>query len=149
MFTIVNKEIIKKHMRIKYGTGRTSVVVSRAGPRLHAKRFSHDVNTSPGIRGGRAVFFRPKRDGGGHFLNTENGQSKAFVATMKSGHRSIWRRTSGSRTPIAHETSLSVPEMLNDPAVHSVIQTEAVKRFHKELDHQVNYLLNQHAGGRS
>ena len=148
----VDPETVKKRMWVTKATdGNLSAEVGRRGPQLFALNFPRDPNTNPGRRGGKAVFLRPRRDGGGWFLNADSevgksGVSKAFVATLPSRGRGIFRRIGNYRNRLTHARGLSVPEMLGDAEVRRAIETNATRRFNEALDRQVAQILNQGGG---
>lgn len=148
----VDSDTVRSRMVVsKASKTNLSITVSRKGGRFLARNFPRDPNTMPGVKGGKAVFLRPRRDGGGMYLNADtergkSGVSKAFMATTPSRGRSILRRIGKHRDRLTHARGLSVPEMLGDADVTKVIQAGAATRFNKELDHQVNHLLTQREG---
>ena len=148
----VDDATVKKRMWVTKATDRNlSAEVGRRGPRFFARNFPRDPNTMPGRRGGRAVFLRPRRDGGGWLLNADteigkHGVSKAFVATLPSRGRGVFRRIGNYRNRLTHARGLSVPEMLGDAEVRGTVEANAAKRFNEELDRQVRLLLKKNGG---
>ena len=74
----------------------------------------------------------------------------AFVARMKSGHVGVFRRTgeSGRREKNYLEKikalyGTPVPEMLKDREVRGQIADNARQRFEKNMNHEVDYLLQR------
>jgi len=134
----VQKSSVKKKMFVKRDDN--SITVIRKGPRFFARSFPYDRNTNPGVRGGKAAFLRPYRDGSGWSLDSERGLSKAFVARLPKRGFGVYRRIGKYRNRLTHARGLSVPEMLNEPNIKQVINQNAMKRFHKELDHQIAHL---------
>ncbi|MCL2392619.1 MAG: phage tail protein [Oscillospiraceae bacterium] len=136
VFTVSGKSV-KAGMKIrKAKTSSLSAEISRSGPPLYARKFSFDANTSPGIRGGSAVFLRERHSGGRH-LDSIGGKSKAFVV----GRGLVMRRPTSARLPIIHAEGISVPEMLSEPNVRSVIQERGAARLTQELDREIQALL--------
>ena len=151
VFTVDPKTVKKRMWVTKATDGSLSAEASRRGSQLFALNFPHDPNTKPGRRGGNAVFLRPRRDGGGWFLNADSevgksGVSKAFVATLPSRSEGIFRRIGNYRDRLTHARGLSVPEMLGDAEVRGAIETNATRRFNETLDRQINQILNQGGG---
>ena len=156
----VDAETVKKRMWVTRATDSSlSAEVGRSGPRFFARNFPRDPNTMPGRRGGKAVFLRPRRDGGGWFLDSERNLSKAFVVTNASGNRKdgsprrkmnrgsgIYRRIEGHRSRLVHARGLSVPEMLGDVEVRRAIEANATRRLNTELDRQVALMLKNGEG---
>jgi len=148
----VDSDTVKKRMWVTKATDSSmSAEVGRRGPRFFARNFPRTDNPSPGRRGTAAVFLRPRRDGGGWFLNEERGLSKAFVATLPGRGRGVYRRiigkvnSDGGRSSLIHARGLSVPEMLSDAFVRQTIEANATKRLNEELDRQVDRLLSKGA----
>jgi len=145
----VGKETVKRRMWInKSTTDNLAAEATRKGPRFFARSFPHDRNTNPGVRGGKAVFLRPRRDGGGWFLDADatrgkSGVSKAFVATLPSRGRGVFVRIGNHRDRLTHARGLSVPEMLGDPEIRRKIEAGASERLNKELDRQVKLMLKK------
>jgi len=143
----VDSDTVKKRMWVTKATdSNMSAEVGRRGPRFFARNFPRTDNPSPGRRGTAAVFLRPRRDGGGWFLNEERGLSKAFVATLPGRGRGVFRRIGNHRSRLTHARGLSVPEMLSDAFVRQTIEANATKRLNEELDRQVVRLLGKGAG---
>lgn len=78
----------------------------------------------------------------------------AFVAQMKSGHIGVFKRKKGdygrNKKPylqrIKELRSVSIPQMISNHKVSSQLQSKAVLRFNKNLDHEMNYLIQK--GGK-
>ena len=149
----VGRETAQKGVWINRATtSNLSASIRRKGPRLQARRFPHDPNTNPGVRGGQAVFLRPRKDGGGWHLKAERNLSKAFVIRDKNGKMKrgpgIYRRIKNHRNRLTHARGLSVPEMLADTQVRKVIQDGAVSRFNKNLDSNIANELRKAGGAK-
>jgi len=140
----VDSDTVKKRMWVTKATeSNLAAEVGRRGPRFFARNFPRTDNPTPGRRGTAAVFLRPRRDGGGWFLNEERGLSKAFVATLPGRGRGVFRRIGNYRSRLTHARGLSVPEMLSDVDVRTAIEANATKRLNSELDRQVALLLER------
>jgi len=70
----------------------------------------------------------------------------AFVAKMKSGHVSLFKRSGAHRLPLRELEGPAVPQMLNNQGVREKLQGSAADRFSKNLDHEMNYLIQK--GGK-
>ena len=144
----VNRDTVRSRMQVsKATTNNLRIIVSRKGPRFFARRFPHDANTRPGVKGGSPVFLRTRRDGSGVSLDAEGKLSKAFVATLPNRGRGIYRRIGPHRDRLTHARGLSVPDMLGAPDVRSVVQEGASKRLRSEIDRQVKLILEKSEGG--
>ena len=150
-FVNVDKEAVQKRMWVNRATrDNLTASIRRKGPRLQARRFPYDPNTNPGVRGGQAVFLRPRKDGGGWHLKAERRLSKAFVVMDKKGKMKrgpgIYRRIGKHRDRLTHAEGLSVPEMLEDAQIQKVLQEGAINRFNKNLDSNIAFELNKVGG---
>ena len=138
----VKRKLAKDSITFLRGKGG----IFSSGKRINAFFFKHRKNTSPGRRGGKAVFFKMKKYESGIFLNeTTIGRSrvsKAFMANLPTRGKGVYRRIIGKQTNgedrLTHARGESVPEMLNHPEIRDSIQKGAVERFNKEFDHQLN-----------
>lgn len=76
--------------------------------------------------------------------------SNTFVATMKSGHTGIFRRTGGATSTGGDELKeimgSSVPQMIGNEEVLQKISKEAAEKFEERLEHEVLRLLNGWGG---
>ena len=143
-FAVKSQETATKRMFVKKATeSNLTATVERRGPRFFAKDFPFDPNTSPGRRGGKAVFLRPRRDGSGWSLDAERNLSKAFVATLPSRGGGIYRRIGNHRNRLTHARGLSVPDMLGDADVRRAVESAASQRLNKEVDIQIRKILAQ------
>jgi len=149
-FAIREKSVKSRKRLSKATVSNLDVTVTRKGGRFFARNFPHRANTNPRVRGGKAVFSRPRQDGSGFYINAEGGRSKAFLAPMRgTSKKGIFVRTSNSGLPMQQVPSLSVPDMLNDNAVLATVQQGATSRFNKELGRQVDSLLSKALKGAS
>lgn len=142
---------VKSLMKATRATvSNTNAVVSREGPGLFASKFPYDANQDPGVRGGRAVYLRPRQSGGGTLLDAEGSKSKAFVSTMRNSRTgvrnsrgSVFRRTSSNRIPLEKPYGPSVPEMLAEPSVRSAVEQRTQARLVLEFDREIQALLKK------
>jgi hypothetical protein len=72
----------------------------------------------------------------------------AFIATMKSGHQGVFKRTGKSRLPIQEKFGPSIGLVFDraKTVVRQVTQT-AMSNLDKNIDAQVKYLLSRRAAG--
>ena len=167
---VADKNVIKRRMQVsKAGPNKLQAFVSRTGPAWTARWFPYDPNTMPGRRGGRAATSRPRRDGGGKYLDAmtnrnpsrtgsgnHNKLSKAFVARLPTRGVGVYRRIVGKKNSdvgkegysggpgaLTNAHVLTAQDMLADPDVRSVVQMNAARKYHKELDRQIKQLLDR------
>ena len=153
----VNKGAIAKRMYLERARpGDLSVTVGRRGKRWLAKWFAHDPNTMPRMRGGKAVFLRPRRDGtGGRLLDAHHPEgethpvSKAFLADLPVRGRGIYARKRGDRNSLVHVRGLSAPEMLKEPDVSGAVERGARYALQIAINKEVKKLLAESRGGNA
>jgi len=160
----VNEQSVKDGMMVSRATAsKPSITVSRRGPRFQARRFPLIPNVNPGIKGGKAAAIRPWRNGAEMVLGAEvvqgrNGptpMSKAFLidnsrnSTRVSRGTGLYRRvigkknSSGGRSALVLARGLSVPDMLNEYPVRSVVEERAEAKLQLELDREIRALLKK------
>ena len=87
-----------------------------------------------------------KRPPGGvsvHVKSARKAVRHAFIAQMGSGHIGVFQRQGAGSLPISEKFSYAVPEMLDQADAVQTIEDNAVQRFSRTLDHQMNYLLQK------
>lgn len=67
----------------------------------------------------------------------------AFIAAMKSGHRSVFKRLTERRLPIARLHGPSIPKVFVDSAVQRAMETHAEDRWTKTFAHELNHELSR------
>ena len=141
---------------VKASGSNLSAGIDSRGSGFSLARFKSRRNKSPGQRGASPAWAQVRQSGSGGYIRASSNRSSAFMAPTGKGRDSgIFVRT-GQRTVMSkgrHKGSVreqirllrgpAIPEMLDNSGVRSAIQTEAVRRFHKELDHQVEHLLEK------
>lgn len=65
----------------------------------------------------------------------------AFVTEMNSGHVNVFTRVSTSRLPIRGHYGPSVPQMIGNESVVSVVEDKAYNELDKRLNHEINRLI--------
>lgn len=144
-YTVKRKHATQSIKFLRGGAG-----IYSSGKRINVLYFQHRKNTSPGRKGGKAVFSKLKRYDSGIFLNEDaiggSRVSKAFMATLPSRGRGVYRRIVGKKTKgnqrLTHARGESVPEMLGHPDVRRSIESGAQDRYGKEFDRQLNRELD-------
>ena len=70
--------------------------------------------------------------------------SQAFIATMRSGHTSVFRRTGESRLPIKKLLSPSIPTMLgNEKRVYGVVSPEINNMLQANIQKHIAKVLSE------
>lgn len=110
--------------RARAGKSRAVVVLPRRRYRIPAFKLGSARQTRTGVtvRGGR------RYDG-------------AFLATMPSGRRGVFERTSARRLPI-QEKHLSIVEHVRE-AMEEIGGTAAVEQLRKTFEHELNFELSR------
>lgn len=144
---------IRKDYKFKARDVKKTLLLRKAGPgRLHA-----DLRSKSGPQSVR--LFTPRQTRRGVKVTITKGRRKlinrAFVATMKSGHKSVFARgvykrgqgfqfrkgrTTGSRTrgsdlPITALKTTSTPQLLGKPQVLSSLERQITADYPKRLSH--------------
>ena len=67
----------------------------------------------------------------------------AFIATMKSGHRGIFKRLGKARLPIRELEGVSVYTVFLKPPIQAAMQMQACNRWSGNLLHELRYELHR------
>ena len=90
---------------------------------------------------------RAKQTAQGVSYRGEGGQRKfiphAFVATLKSGHRGVFKRVGKSRLPICELQGVSVQKIFLKPFVQAVMEAQAKNRWADYLLHELEFEINR------
>jgi len=70
----------------------------------------------------------------------------AFIATMHSGHRGVFKRRSPRRLPIVELRGPSLPKVAANAAIVKAFETVADAALQKNLAHEVEFLLENRKG---
>jgi hypothetical protein len=65
----------------------------------------------------------------------------AFIATMKSGHTSVFKRLTKKRNPMIRLYGPSIPKVFIDAALTKAMEHHAAERFDKVFAHELNHDL--------
>lgn len=146
-------------VRYTYGNGAQAVIHFR-GQKIPLWRYDGSSPKGPArseelvrarIRG-QWKTVHPGIAARGHQLKSTGPKrfGTAFVATMKSGHTGIFRRTGGATSTGGDELKeimgSSVPQMIGNEEVLQKISKEAAEKFEERLEHEVLRLLNGWGG---
>jgi len=69
----------------------------------------------------------------------------AFIATMESGHKSVFKRLSKKRFPLVQLYGPSIPKVFIDSALTRAMENHTAERFSKTLAHELKYELARRA----
>lgn len=67
----------------------------------------------------------------------------AFIATMKSGHTSVFKRLTKKRNPLIQLYGPSIPKVFIDAALTKAMGEEAEERWDKNFYHELNYEIGK------
>lgn len=70
---------------------------------------------------------------------------KAFIATMRSGHRGVFQRDTNKRLPIRELYSTRLTDIVNNPQLIASIAKQAQQRFKIELERAIKLLWQKHS----
>jgi hypothetical protein len=65
----------------------------------------------------------------------------AFIATMKSGHKGVFKRKGVSRLPIKELAGASVPRVFLQSSVTQALTRTAAESWYKNFTHEIQYEL--------
>lgn len=127
---------VKKTFRKSNASGaRLKATATFSGQRIPLYRF--------GAQPARPTKRRPKAGVTVQVKATRKVVRGGFVAKMKSGHVSLYKRSAAHRLPIRQLDGPAVPQMLNNLGVREKLQGAAAARFSRNLDHEMNYLIQK------
>lgn len=72
-----------------------------------------------------------------------DGDPKAFIAIMKSGHKGVFSRTTRKSFPIKQLYGPSVPQMVKNEDIMKIINKEANDTLQKRINAEVNNILRK------
>ena len=137
-YRIKPSDVKKTFIKAKASGNRLKATATFSGKRTPLYRF--------GAQPARPTKRRPKAGVSVRVKASRKVVRGAFVARMKSGHVSLFRRSGAHRLPLRELEGPAVPQMLNNLGVREKLQEAAENRFSKNLDHEMNYLLQK--GGK-
>lgn len=130
--------VVKDAMKIansNFSTLTGGVLVT--GKRIPLIEF-HGTGPEPSRGRGRVTY----RMGAGGSTTVKS----AFIATMRSGHRGIFKRTAKRRLPITELFGPSLPKVAANAAVVAAVKSVTEDALQKNLDHEVAFLIEQRKG---
>lgn len=127
---------VKKGFKIKKaGNTVLEAVAVSSGPRIPLINFGARPS-KPGVRkplAGASVQVKQGRKNVRH----------SFAAKMRTGHTGLFRRKDKERLPIQELYGPAVPQMIGNEKIQAEIKENAVIRFNKNLNHEVDYALQK------
>lgn len=67
----------------------------------------------------------------------------AFIATMKSGHTSVFKRLTKKRSPLIRLYGPSIPKVFIDSAITRAMESKAADQWGKTFAHELNYEIGK------
>jgi hypothetical protein len=67
----------------------------------------------------------------------------AFIAAMKSGHQSVFKRLGKKRFPLVRLYGPSIPKVFIDSAITRAMETQATERWGKNFSHEMAQALRE------
>ena len=72
-----------------------------------------------------------------------DGDPKAFIAIMKSGHKGVFEREGDESLPIKQLYGPSVPQMIKNEEIMKKINDEANETLQKRIEAEINNILRK------
>jgi hypothetical protein len=152
-YTVKQKDVSDKLTLKKASMTDLTIVMSSKGRPMRLAHFKTKANKKAGTPGAPTVYASVKKGGAGGFTG-------GFMATMVStnGITGVFRRTGRfkvvgkgaykgqMREQIEQLHGPGVVQMLDEQQVRTAIQEKGAERFNKELDHQIEFLLDKQKG---
>lgn len=136
---------VKKTIRVVKATRASlkAAVISSGGP-VELSKFKVNPGTPVRYRGrsrSPKVYRAGVKKSGG--VKPLDGNPKAFIANMKTGHKGVFTRTSGSSLPIKQLYGPSVPQMVKNDEIMEKINKDANDTLKKRIDAEVANILRK------
>ena len=132
---------VRQVYNIKAGDIKKALNITRANSK---KMYSNHI-----ISGKRLLlsYFSPRQTKKGVTVRIKKSSGRkvvqgAFEATMKTGHKGVFKRKGKSRLPIRELTTLDLPTMY-DLRAERVFDKTISSEFNKIFDHEFNYRLSK------
>lgn len=90
---------------------------------------------------------RQTRRGVSYRLRGSRTIASAFLATMRSGHRGVFKRVAKARLPIRELRGPSLPHVASQRAITGAMLRVGHQAIEKNLLHEVQFLLERRGGG--
>lgn len=136
---------VKKTLRlVKASKSSLKAAVISNGPGIALSKFKVNPGTVVRYRGksrSPKVYKAGVEKAGG--VKPLNGNPKAFIAVMKSGHKGVFERESGDSLPIKQLYGPSVPQMIKNEEIMKVINDDANETLQKRIDAEIANLLRK------
>ena len=137
----VRAEAVKK---LAAATGLKQTEVRTKHTRIRIQPASLAATITITGRGIPLAKLRPRQIAAGVSYSTPEGRRTrlgAFLATMPTGHQGAFKRLRQTRLPIKEQYGPSILEVIRGKLPE--IQTDAAARLHKELNAQVNLIIEK------
>lgn len=131
---------IAADLKVKPRTARSALAVRRATSRALEATVTASGQRIPLIE------FRARQVKRGVSYDLGRGRGlapKAFIATMRSGHRGVFKRLGRPRLPIQELRGPSIPRVFVQEKIIAALRGEAGRRWAAEVDRQMRYFLSQ------
>ena len=137
--TQAKREMVKKYSFRSTDVGNTMIVYKANAGRVEATVMSKGRRT-PLLKMGA----RQTKKG----VTVRIGKERklipsAFIATMKSGHKGVFRRLTKKSLPIKELWTISIPEGFGSQEVMDAMKTKMVEAFHKRFEHELRRLTEK------
>lgn len=158
-YTVKKKDLSKTLKTHKANNSNLSALLLSQGRPIRLIKFKHRKNRKPGKAGKTSAFTQVKKLSSGGFI--KKGTSKAFIATVSYGKDNestttgIFVRTGVKQKRKKGRYKDKITEnidqlygpgdvqMLSEKSVKATIEKKAIERFNENLEHEINYLLEE------
>lgn len=152
-----------RYMKVKKGNyGDMTYIITGRSSNLNAFDFKVNKNTVKRVSnknrragniknrkhgrviGGSGAKLQVLKSGGQKELTGDSRHSKAFIATMRNGHKGVFQRVgNGENQPIKEVRSVGIASMMKNDEVYSAVYKEQMKSYETRMDHEINRLLDK------
>ena len=157
-YIVMQRDVKAKLKQRKATASDLSIALWSKGRPIRLAKFKTRPNKNPGVRGAPTVFAQVMRTGSGGRIAPSSQRGGAFMMDYRAGdgsHSGVFVRDLREskvrayggrlRSPLRQLHAPGVVQMLDNEQVRTRIQSGATKRLGKELDHQINRLLDKGA----
>lgn len=143
-YYISSGDVKKTLTQVKASKANLSGAVISSGTGIALSKFKVNPGTVVRYRGKsrspKTYRAGVKKDGG---VKPLDGDPKAFIAIMKSGHKGVFEREGDESLPIKQLYGPSVPQMVKNEDIMKKINKEANETLQKRIDAEINNLLRK------
>lgn len=128
----------------KASKSRLKAAIISNGPGIALSKFKVNPGTPVRYRGksrSPKVYKAGVEKSGG--VKPLDGDPKAFIAIMRSGHKGVFTRTTEHSLPIKQLYGPSVPQMLKNEKIMQAVNEDVNRTLQKRIDAEINNVLRK------